>query len=57
MSRKAPAPASKTAAFNPKTYVKNGLSEDEVMEVKEAFDLFDIEGCGSIDPKCTSSII
>ena len=38
--------------FNAKQYAKNGLSEDEVCEVKEAFDLFDIDGAGSINPKC-----
>ena len=27
------------------------LTEDEVEEIKEAFDLFDTDGSGSIDPK------
>jgi len=31
--------------------VTNGLTEDEVMEIKEAFDLFDMDGEGTIDPK------
>ena len=31
---------SKTA-FDTKNYEKNGLTEDEVLEIKEAFDLFD----------------
>ena len=43
----------KSQPFNAKQYAKNGLSEDEVNEVKEAFDLFDIEGSGSINPKGT----
>lgn len=40
---------SKTTEFNPKTYEKNGLTEDEVMEIKEAFDLFDTDKSGEID--------
>lgn len=40
---------SKSAEFNPKIYEKNGLTEDEVMEIKEAFDLFDSNKSGSID--------
>ncbi len=32
-----------------KKYEKFGLSEDEVMEIKEAFDLFDSDKSGSID--------
>ena len=35
--------------FNPKNYTKNGLTEDEVMEIKEAFDLFDSNKSGTID--------
>jgi len=27
------------------------LNEDEILEIKEAFDLFDLDGEGSIDPK------
>lgn len=37
--------------FDPKIYVKSGLTEAEVIEIKEAFDLFDTDGGGSIDPK------
>ena len=32
-------------------YTRPGLTEDEVEEIKEAFDLFDTDGSGSIDPK------
>ena len=42
----------KTAKFNAKSYEKPGLSEEEILEIKEAFDLFDIESTGSIDPRC-----
>lgn len=38
-------------AFNPKLYERPGLSEDEILEIKEAFDLFDTEKTGTIDPK------
>ena len=38
-------------AFNAKQYEKPGLSEEEVMEIKEAFDLFDAEGKGYIEPR------
>lgn len=36
---------------NTKTYEQPGLSEDEVKEIREAFDLFDTDGSGSIDRK------
>jgi len=34
-----------------KKYERPGLTEDEIEEIKEAFDLFDTDGSGSIDPK------
>eukprot|EP00300_Choanocystis_sp_HF-7_P041435 c8163_g1_i1.p1 GENE.c8163_g1_i1~~c8163_g1_i1.p1 ORF type:complete len:197 (-),score=32.07 c8163_g1_i1:74-589(-) len=37
--------------FNPKRYERPGLTEDEIEEIKEAFDLFDTDGSGTIDPK------
>lgn len=39
----------KTQEFDPKKYEKNGLTEDEVLEIKEAFDLFDSDKSGQID--------
>merc|ERR1712224_56811 len=36
--------------FNPKKYERPGLTEEEIME-KEAFDLFDTDASGQIDPK------
>ena len=39
----------KTTAFDTKNYEKNGLTEDEVLEIKEAFDLFDTDKSGEID--------
>lgn len=47
----APPAPKKPAGFNAKNYEKPGLTEDEVIEIKEAFDLFDTDGGGSIDPK------
>jgi len=38
-------------AFNPKQYERPGLTEDEIEEIKEAFDLFDTDGSGTIDPR------
>ena len=39
----------KQTAFDTKNYEKNGLTEDEVLEIKEAFDLFDTDKSGEID--------
>ena len=47
--KKAQKVATKQAEFNPKNYEKNGLTEDEVLEIKEAFDLFDSDHSGTID--------
>ena len=35
--------------FRPKDYEGRGLSDDEIMEIKEAFDLFDSDKSGTID--------
>mmetsp|Transcript_53216 Transcript_53216/g.61002 ORF Transcript_53216/g.61002 Transcript_53216/m.61002 type:complete len:168 (+) Transcript_53216:64-567(+) len=37
--------------FNPAKYARPGLTEDEIEEIKEAFDLFDTDNSGTIDPK------
>jgi len=42
-------PVKKENVFDPKRYERNGLTEDEVMEIKEAFDLFDGDKSGEID--------
>ena len=36
---------------NKKTVERPGLTEDEIEEIKEAFNLFDTDGSGAIDPK------
>lgn len=43
--------------FNPHDFVTNHITLEEVLEIKKAFDLFDRDHGGSIDPKCTSKII
>ena len=37
--------------FNAKKYERPGLTEDEIEEIREAFNLFDTDGSGLIDPK------
>lgn len=37
--------------FDPSLYIRPGVTEEEVNEIKEAFDLFDMDMGGSIDPK------
>ena len=39
----------KKEEFNAKKYVKNGLTEEDIVEIKEAFDLFDADKSGQID--------
>ena len=49
-----PAPAKPTPAktgFDAKAYAKNGVSEEEVNTIKNAFDLFDTDQGGSVDIK------
>lgn len=47
----APAPAPAKTGFDAKAYAKNGVTEDEVNTIKQAFDLFDTDQGGSIDIK------
>lgn len=47
---KAPEPVKKNA-FDPKAFAKNGVTEEEVTVVKQAFDLFDTDQGGSVDIK------
>jgi Ca2+-binding EF-hand superfamily protein len=34
-----------------KAFERPGLTEDEIEEIREAFNLFDTDGSGLIDPK------
>ena len=36
---------------NRRNYQRTGLTEDEIEEIREAFNLFDTDGSGTIDPK------
>lgn len=38
--------------FNAKPYIREGLTESEIIEIKSYFDIFDREHIGSINPKC-----
>ena len=49
--------STKSKQFNAKAFERPGLTEEEVLEIKEAFDLFDTDGGGSIDPKGNSPFI
>mmetsp|Transcript_72816 Transcript_72816/g.167150 ORF Transcript_72816/g.167150 Transcript_72816/m.167150 type:complete len:166 (-) Transcript_72816:46-543(-) len=35
--------------FSWKKFARPGISQDELVEMKEAFDLFDVAGCGVVD--------
>ncbi len=49
--------APKKAAFDPKVYAKNGVTEEEVTVSKIAFDLFDSDQGGSVDIKGTFGVM
>ena len=44
-------------SFNPNDYVSPYITLEEVLEIKKAFDLFDRDLGGAIDPKGTSPYI
>lgn len=39
-------------SFNPNDYVSPYVTLEEVLEIKKAFDLFDRDLGGAIDPRC-----
>ena len=57
MSKSAVKLTGRLAGFDPQAYANDFVSTDEVLEIKRAFDLFDHDEGGSIDPKGTSTII
>lgn len=38
--------------FDTRPYERPGLSEADILEIKDSFDIFDREHTGSINPKC-----
>jgi len=44
-------------SFNPTDYVTPYITAEEVIEIKKAFDLFDRDLGGAIDPRCSSYFI
>lgn len=44
-------------AFNPQDYASAYVTVDEVIEIKKAFDLFDRDLGGAIDPRCKAFLI
>ena len=46
-------PVSTSGKFNAAAFVKPGLSEEEVLEIKKAFDLFDTDQGGIVDSRGT----
>lgn len=42
------------AGFDTSAFASEFVSVEEVLDIKKAFDLFDYDGGGSIDPKGTS---
>lgn len=51
MSKSAVKYTGRLAGFDPTAFASEYVSVDEVLEIKKAFDLFDYDGGGSIDPK------
>ncbi len=55
--KQAPLPPAQGKLFNPGLYVRPGLSEQEIVDIKAAFDLFDTDQGGSVDTKGTHQLI
>lgn len=45
------------AGFDPSAFASEFVSVEEVLDIKKAFDLFDYDGGGSIDPKGKTTFI
>lgn len=54
---KTPLPPAQGKSFNPANYVRPGVDEQEILNIKAAFDLFDTDQGGSIDTNCKKSLI
>ena len=51
MTTRTQAASKPTGGFNAEDYVREGVTLDEVLEIKTAFDLFDADKGGAIEPK------
>jgi len=51
MKKPATQTKTKNTTFKASDYVKPGVTEEDVVEIKEAFDLFDTDLGGSVDTK------
>jgi centrin-1 len=51
MSKFGAKPLSVAKTFRASDYVRPGLTEDDIEEIKEAFDLFDSDGSGTVEPR------
>ena len=51
MSKAKVALTGRLAGFDPSAFASEFVTVEEVLEIKRAFDLFDYDGGGSIDPK------
>lgn len=50
-------PKEEPKPFNPKDFTRPGYTDEDILELKEAFDLFDADKSGSIDPKELKDVI
>lgn len=51
MSKSTPKLTGRLAGFDPTAFANEYVTIEEVLDIKKAFDLFDYDGGGSIDPK------
>ncbi len=49
---KGPLPPAQGKLFDPTKFVRPGVSAEEIVDIKSAFDLFDTDQGGSIDTNC-----
>ena len=57
MSKSTPKLTGRLAGFDPTAFANEYVTVEEVLDIKKAFDLFDYDGGGSIDPKGIPTLI
>lgn len=50
-------PKEQPKPFDPSLYIRPGYTSEDISELKEAFDMFDVDKSGSIDPKELKDVI